>query len=192
MLSPSLLRVLVVALQNELAASMEVIRTCALEEHPLLQQAIPSYVDSRQLRDQQDLDLLLESGITGITSIKTSIADLSARQRDLIEGGLREQNRLLRQQVMRLQSCLTSLPWAEITTGIQNSPRIGTGFHESGYPSTMATNGSRSPTNTMMTTSMKQTRFENINDVNNNNSSSNINPMETLKERLSMCAQQTE
>ena len=197
MLSPSLLRVLVVALQNELSASMELIRSCALEEHPLVvQQQNMNNNNSNnrtQPRDQQDLDLLLESGITGITSIKTSIADLSARQRDLIEGGLREQNRLLRQQVMRLQSCLTSLPWAEITTGIQNSPRIGTGFHESGYPSTMATNGSRSPTNTMMTTSMKQTRFENINDVNNNNnSSSNINPMETLKERLSMCAQQIE
>ena len=39
MLSPSLLRVLVIALQNELAASVDLIQSCALDAHPLLLQA---------------------------------------------------------------------------------------------------------------------------------------------------------
>ena len=202
MLSPSLLRVLVVALQNELAASMEVIRTCALEEHPLLQQAIPSYVDSRQLRDQQDLDLLLESGITGVTPVRTSVADLTTRQRDLIESGLREQNRLLRQQVMRLQSCLTSLPWAEITTGVQGSPRIGSGYNDSGHPTRSGGlsspshpsphgggrrrggrgSGSESFGEGMKMGSSGESR----------NSTVDVDPIETLKERLALCAQQIE
>ena len=172
MLSPSLLRVLVVALQNELSASMDLIKNCALEEHPILKNSRDfnrHRSRSGQPRDQQDLDKLLESGITGVTPVKSSVADLSGRQRDLIESGLREQNRLLRSQVMRLQSCLTSLPWAEVTEGVAGSPRIGTGFKETGYPSSPTKN--KSPAKTLI---------------------SDENPTEILKERLSLCAQQIE
>ena len=201
MLSPSLLRVLVVALQNELSASLDLIQHCALHEHPLL------FIDSsstststlrnkritQQPRDQQDLDVLLASGVTGITPVRTSVADLSLRQRDLVESGLREQNRLLRQQVMRLQSCLTSLPWANITTGIQGSPRIGSGFHESGYPSSTSNNnngirshsGSPEPPRGYSPQKVMQQHQQHLH-------KQLEDPMELLKERLSLCAQQIE
>ena len=135
LLSPSLLRVLVVALQNELAAALEVIHGCALESHPLLKSNIQGSSLSGALgrkRDEQDLDALLRSGVSGVTSVRTSVADLSERQRDIIEGGLREQNRLLRQQVTRLQACLSSLPWSQVSTGSRGSPRLGTGFSMTG------------------------------------------------------------
>ena len=192
MLSPSLLRVLVVALQNELSASVDLIHSCALEKHPLLKNSELFRAGGRrsnQPRDQQDLDRLLASGIAGITPVKSSVADLSGRQRDLIESGLREQNRLLRSQVMRLQSCLTSLPWAEVTTGIHESPRIGTGFQESGYPAGRGgSSPSRSPTRSPLRKSMSKGSAS----KNNNNNNNNSDPIETLKERLSLCAQQIE
>ncbi len=122
MLPPQLLKVMVVSLQNELASANEIIEKCRVAEHPLIQDKLPP---TKKIL-MQDLQRILASGVGETTPFRSSVSNLSDRQRDLMTDSLRNQNRLLRSQIMRLQACLNGLPGAEKTVmaGPEGSPRI--------------------------------------------------------------------
>ena len=122
MLPPQLLKVMVVSLQNELASANDILEHCRVAEHPLVQDKLPPTKNILM----QDLQRLLASGIAETTPFRASVADLSARQKDLMLDSLRNQNRLLRSQIMRLQACLNGMPGSEsnVVVGPEGSPRI--------------------------------------------------------------------
>ena len=127
MLPPALMKVMIVALQNELAAANSVIDTCRLAEHPLVVDKLPP--PNKTL--MQDLQKLLASGVAETTPFRASVADLKDRQRDLMLDALREQNRSLRSQIMRLQACLQGMPGSRgaVMSGPEGSPRIANNMH---------------------------------------------------------------
>ena len=211
LLSPSLLRVLVVALQNELAAATETIRGSALESHPMLRAQFASggggkssSSSASRRQDEQDLDALLRSGLTGVTSVRASVGDLGERQRDIVEGGLREQNRLLRQQVMRLQACLSSLPWAKASKGGRGSPRLGNGFDMVGEALPGGEGGTAAARTNEFTTELGASMSSNISSSSALESRTNLSmtstfgntsanaAIQTLKQRVQDCAVQIE
>jgi hypothetical protein len=122
MLPPALLKVMVVSLQNELAAANHILDHCHVAEHPLVVDKLPP--QNKVL--QQDLQKLLASGVAETTPFRASVADLSDRQRDLMLDALREQNRSLRSQIMRLQACLQGINSSNsaVMAGPEGSPRI--------------------------------------------------------------------
>ncbi len=141
MLPPQLLKVMVVSLQNELASANENLEKCRVAEHPLLRDKLPPTKNILM----QDLQRILASGVGETTPFRASVSDLSDRQRDLMLDSLRNQNRLLRSQIMRLQACLNGLPGSgkTVLAGPEGSPRISAnGIGGIGCPSPTRMNSS--------------------------------------------------
>ena len=82
------------------------------------------------------LQKILASGVAETTPFRASVADLNDRQRDLMLDALREQNRSLRSQIMRLQACLQGLPGSKgtVMSGPEGSPRIANNAQNQGLP----------------------------------------------------------
>ena len=131
LLSPQLLKILVIALQNELAAARDLLKHCEVADHPLLRNKLPSLKDTLM----RDLQQILKSGIATAPPLSVSVADLSQRQQDLVVDSLRESNRTLRQQIMRLNACLSSMPGVQPATGPNGSPRLGGASSAGAVPS---------------------------------------------------------